>query len=265
MDESKKRHRTRHAKVKPSPQSPPDTPSKSADDFSWTRFWKRFPREAAEYHPLSPKDLGYVLFFWESLPCRQAHAADAGDYYDIGMWTFKAMDFIALAARDFGLNAGGFLLAAHIYNHYLPVALAAHPIPREDHCGWSAKDFLAKLDGFTNGPAEQEREDFRQGLAVISEIKQKRLALGLPGPSPQPGAPVASISPINPAQLENRSTPVSKTELARRILNAGNARFQKAKAILEAHDLQPQANKWTIRLDPDLGADVIKRLSDAAP
>lgn len=65
---------------------------------------------------------------------------------------------------------------------------------------------------------------------------------------------------------ENRCPPLSKTEIAKRIFQGNkNARPRKAMPIMEAHDLRPQGNKWTIRLDPDLGQDVITRLKRPAP
>ncbi len=65
------------------------------------------------------------------------------------------------------------------------------------------------------------------------------------------------------SEKENRSAPMSKTEMARRITGRTNARLRDVESILEQHDLKHiEGNKWSVRLD-GMDAGTRKRLEGA--
>jgi hypothetical protein len=75
---------------------------------------------------------------------------------------------------------------------------------------------------------------------------------------------VANTRPLLPAP-DSRSMPVSEAELARRILGKDSARPRDARPIIKEHAPLKVGNKWTIRLDPELGKETIARLQKPPP
>jgi hypothetical protein len=115
------------------------------------------------------------------------------------------------------------------------------------------------------------RKDFRRHLGDVKIELRKAAAGAISGPAADSSAAAGRAQAMAGAtakratgkdnELEERSLPFTKTELARRLRGNPDARAREAKQLIASLGPKKVGNLWTVRLDPDLGKEVIKRLT----
>jgi hypothetical protein len=145
-------------------------------DFSWRKFWDRFHDSdlIKDYTRLTVDDLWHVVFYWEGLPFFRSQKGD-----DVSFTVFnngeKAAAFIAMAAKQNGLDESGFRAGHEVYRSRMIDALRVSPIDTTDtrdarKTHWSAEDFLNK---FAPGerPSAVDCDLFNVALSVAKRVE----------------------------------------------------------------------------------------------
>jgi len=107
-------------------------------------------------------------------------------------------------------------------------------------------------------------------VGLLDSRQRDRARCGLSGDG-IPSAPEAQhnaslpVAPNSGNRSESRSAPMSRADIARRLLNRPDARSRDALMIMQEYGLKKAGNKWTIRFDTGMDHNMRERMEAAQP